>query len=124
MEEKRNSYIRISFSPLYEKTSSYLNLVETLQNDFDIIEKGNYEFGNYYDKNRRFHILVKKKINMNNNIGLIISENPISRSYINILRKNNFRIKYLIYLSKPKFYFKIISARIDFIKKNSLLSIF
>ena len=56
---------------------------------------------------------------MNNNIGLIISENPISRSYINILKKNNFKIKYLIYLSKPKFYFKIISARIDFIKKNS-----
>ena len=55
---------------------------------------------------------------MNNNIGLIISENPISRSYINILKKENFRIKYLIYLSKPKFYFKIISARIDFIKKN------
>ena len=56
---------------------------------------------------------------MNINIGLIISENPISRSYINILKKNNFKIKYLIYLSKPKFYFKIISARIDFIKKNS-----
>lgn len=56
---------------------------------------------------------------MNNNIGLIISENPISRSYINILKKNNFKLKYLIYLLKPKFYFKIISARINFLKKNS-----
>ena len=61
---------------------------------------------------------------MNNNINSIISENPINRSYISILKKNSFRIKYLIYLSKPKFYFKIISARIDFIKKTLLLSIF
>ncbi len=49
-----------SHSPLYEKTSSYLNLVKVLQNNFDIIENGIYEFGNYYDKNRRFHILKKK----------------------------------------------------------------
>ena len=56
---------------------------------------------------------------MTNNIGLIVSENPISRSYINILKKNNFRLKYLIYLLEPKFFFKIISARINFLKKNS-----
>ena len=56
---------------------------------------------------------------MTNDIGLIVSENPISRSYINILKKNNFRLKYLIYLLEPKFLFKIISARINFIKKNA-----
>ena len=58
--EKKGILILESHSPLYEKTSSYLNLIETLQNNFYIIEKGNYEFGNYYDKNRKFHILVKK----------------------------------------------------------------
>jgi len=56
---------------------------------------------------------------MINNIGLIIDENPISRSYINILKKNNIKLKYLIYLFKPKLYFKILSARINFLKKNS-----
>ncbi len=53
------------------------------------------------------------------NTGLIVSENPISCSYINILKINNLKLKYIIYLLKPKFYFKIISARVSFIKKNS-----
>ena len=58
--EEKGILILESHSPLYEKVSSYLNLVETLQDNFDIIEKDNYEFGNYYDKNRKFHILIKK----------------------------------------------------------------
>jgi ubiquinone/menaquinone biosynthesis C-methylase UbiE len=49
-----------SHSPLYEKSTSYLNLVETLQKNFKIIDSGHYEFGNFYDKNRKFHILEKK----------------------------------------------------------------
>ncbi len=56
---------------------------------------------------------------MINSIGLIVDENPISRSYINILKKNNLKLKYLVYLFKPNFFFKILSARLNFLKKNS-----
>ncbi len=49
-----------SHSPLYEDPSSYLNLVEMLKNNYEIIEYGYYEFGNFYDKKRKFHIFKKK----------------------------------------------------------------
>jgi ubiquinone/menaquinone biosynthesis C-methylase UbiE len=48
-----------SHSPLYEDPKSYLELVEQLKKNFKVIETGKYEFGNFYDKNRIFHILKK-----------------------------------------------------------------
>jgi len=49
-----------SHSPLYEKPSLYLKIVEMLNKKFEIIENGDYEFGNFYDKKRKFHIFKKK----------------------------------------------------------------
>lgn len=52
------------------------------------------------------------------NVGLIIDDNPISRSYINILKKNKVKLKFVIYLLGPYFLSKKIYARVNFNQKN------
>ena len=49
-----------SHNPLYEKQETYLKIINSLNNLYEIIEHGKYDFGNFYDKNRLFHILKKK----------------------------------------------------------------
>jgi len=52
------------------------------------------------------------------NIGLIVYENPISRSYIKVLKDANISTKYLITLNKKSIFPKFISLRQDFKKNN------
>ncbi len=49
-----------SHNPLYEKSEIYLKIIKNLENYYETIEHGKYEFGNFYDQNRLFHILKKK----------------------------------------------------------------
>ena len=49
-----------SHNPLYEKSEIYLQIIKDLEVYYDTIEHGKYDFGNFYDKNRLFHILKKK----------------------------------------------------------------
>ena len=49
-----------SHNPLYEKNTKYLELIKKLEDSYRIIEYGKYDFGNFYDKNRLFHILKKR----------------------------------------------------------------
>jgi len=53
------------------------------------------------------------------NIGLIVDDNPISRSYINILKNKKIKLKYVIYLLGPNFFFEKFFAKINYLKKNS-----
>lgn len=50
-----------SHNPLYEKPASFLKIIQKLDNFYEIIEHGKYEFGNFYDKNRLFYVLKKKQ---------------------------------------------------------------
>ena len=50
-----------SHSPLYESSDSHLQLVKNLKKDYQIIDHGKYDFGNYYDQKRIFHIMKKIK---------------------------------------------------------------
>lgn len=49
-----------SHSPLYENKNLYLSLVNSLKKNFEILKSGKYDFGNFYDRDRIFHILRKK----------------------------------------------------------------
>ena len=49
-----------SHNPLYEKSEIYLELIKNLEIGYETIEFGKYDFGNFYDRNRLFHILKKK----------------------------------------------------------------
>ncbi len=49
-----------SHNPLYEKSEIYLEIIKNLEVYYETIEHGKYDFGNFYDKNRLFHILKKK----------------------------------------------------------------
>ncbi len=49
-----------SHNILYEKSESYLNMINNLNDFYEIIKSGKYDFGNFYDKDRIFHILKKK----------------------------------------------------------------
>ena len=40
--------------------TKYLELIKKLEDRYRIIEYGKYDFGNFYDKNRLFHILKKR----------------------------------------------------------------
>ena len=51
-------------------------------------------------------------------IGIIMDENPISRSYINILKLNNVILKDIILLKEKSFLPNFISLRIHFKKNN------
>ena len=48
-----------SHSPLYEDPLSYLKIVESLKKNYSICDEGKYDFGNFYDKDRVYHILKK-----------------------------------------------------------------
>lgn len=48
-----------SHSPLYENPNSYMEIVNNLKRNYKIIDSGKYDFGNYYDRNRIFHIMKK-----------------------------------------------------------------
>lgn len=48
-----------SHNPLYEKHKSFMEIVEKLKNNYEIIDKGIYKFGNFYDQNRIYFILKK-----------------------------------------------------------------
>ena len=50
-----------SHNPLYEKSEIYLKIIKNLENYYETIEHGKYEFGNFYDQNRLFHILKKNR---------------------------------------------------------------
>ena len=52
------------------------------------------------------------------NIGLIVDENPISRSYINVLKEANVSFKYLIILNPKSIFPNFISLRLNFNKNN------
>ena len=58
---KNGILILESHNPLYEKHETYLKIINSLNNLYEIIEHGKYDFGNFYDKNRLFHILKKNK---------------------------------------------------------------
>ena len=47
-------------NPLFEKSEIYLNIINNLENFYEVVKSGKYDFGNFYDKNRIFHILKKK----------------------------------------------------------------
>ena len=49
-----------SHNPLFEKSETYLNIINNLENFYEVVKSGKYDFGNFYDKNRIFHILKKK----------------------------------------------------------------
>ena len=49
-----------SHNPLYEKSEIYLELIKNLEVSYETIEFGKYDFGNFYDQNRLFHIMKKK----------------------------------------------------------------
>ena len=49
-----------SHNPLFEKVEDHLKIINNLKNFYKIIESGIYDFGNFYDKGRVFHILTKK----------------------------------------------------------------
>ena len=58
---KKNGILIVeSHNPLYEKSEIYLEIIKNLEDYYDTIEHGKYEFGNFYDKGRLFHILKKK----------------------------------------------------------------
>ena len=60
---KKNGILIIeSHNPLYEKSEIYLEIIKNLKDYYETIEYGKYDFGNFYDKNRLFHILKKKYI--------------------------------------------------------------
>ena len=46
-------------SPLYESTLIFEKLVDDLKRDFSVLNKGVYNFGNFYDTKRVFYILEK-----------------------------------------------------------------
>tara|TARA_B100000029_G_scaffold448034_1_gene470252 strand:- start:444 stop:1139 length:696 start_codon:yes stop_codon:yes gene_type:complete len=48
-----------SHSPLYENTLDFERIVDGLKKDFSVIDKGIYDFGNFYDKKRVFYVLKK-----------------------------------------------------------------
>jgi spermidine synthase len=50
-----------SHNPLYEKSEIYLEIIKNLEVYYETIEHGKYDFGNFYDKNRLFHILKKNR---------------------------------------------------------------
>ena len=49
-----------SHNPSFEKSEDYTKIINHLKNFYNIIEYGVYDFGNFYDKGRIFHILKKK----------------------------------------------------------------
>lgn len=49
-----------SHNPLYEKNEIFLKLIKNLEVNYETIEYGIYDFGNFYDRNRLFYILRKK----------------------------------------------------------------
>ena len=51
-----------SHNPLYEKYEMFMKIVEQLKNNYEIIDQGKYDFGNFYDKNRFFYVLRKNKM--------------------------------------------------------------
>jgi 2-polyprenyl-3-methyl-5-hydroxy-6-metoxy-1,4-benzoquinol methylase len=57
---KKGILIIESHNPLYEKSEIYLELIKNLEDDYETIEYGKYDFGNFYDLNRLFHVLKKK----------------------------------------------------------------
>ena len=60
MLHKNGILIIESHNPLYEKSEIYLEIIKNLEIYYETIEHGKYEFGNFYDQNRLFHILKKK----------------------------------------------------------------
>lgn len=56
---------------------------------------------------------------MNENIGLLIDDNPISRSYINILRNRGIKLKYVVYLLNSTSLFKNFFAKKNYLEKNA-----
>ena len=58
---KKNGILIVeSHNPLYEKSEIYLEIIKNLEVHYETIEHGKYDFGNFYDKDRLFHVLKKK----------------------------------------------------------------
>lgn len=57
--EKDGILVLESHSPLYEKKESFLKLVDQLKDSFKILETGEYEFGNFFDRGRTYCIMRK-----------------------------------------------------------------
>lgn len=57
--KKNGILILESHSPLYEKRENYLSLVKDLKKDYQLLNSGEYFFGNHYDKGRLFNIMKK-----------------------------------------------------------------
>ena len=60
--KKNGILILESHSPLYEKERKLSKFSKRFKKDYQLLNSGEYFFGNHYDKGRLFNIMKKKLI--------------------------------------------------------------